>query len=1120
VELNELKKLVQNLSAQVAELKSHKPVRTNDVLQWRENLLKGIPVGPKDYDRLQVYGYVYKADQPDNYEKSSMLRALCATLYNISGDWKRIETVQIRSTWITYIDLLVFTAMGTKLTVLDPHVVISLGDYHWGIRGQLKTNIAIVFDVQDRYRFGTGTIWWYPKHSKTLVVRHPNGIDEEYDDLPYFYQKAHRLKEVSTKDTVVLVNDAKRANHRLRLKATNIRLPYMWRSFLYNTLGHIPGISRLWPVGNTVSISATAARLVSGFQYRGANYNVVSSELKKLAVFDEDNSDYFREFPGARKELWEDFYKCIAANQWHRSTNFRRITEHSDVMNVNQNYSPSSVWKYELGGALFAVSALGFGLSRFKLKPNIAPANVMQIFSSDTIRSVVANVVFAPVVEETLRFAAASTGWIGFLLHAGVVIAERVQAYVYAQPVIGTVPAADIAVNGGILHFLNFGLFKLLGAKAFPLTIGLHSAFNLIGHCSFATAEQPVIQAANLCRHGLAFLTAGLTLYGLYKYLKEKSDEVEWDVTENLVAARDGEFPIDTPEGIYRGVNTSVPRRKTANPVLQYTHSCRFKTTIRNDWIDNFSDSYFTRFWGYPFGDMPAKNNEIAFRACLRLVQFSPHIEEAFRTTQPPLARKIQKKIRTEKFGLKHECVAVDHLDVELMNVYLEHLRTDNPKRYKAIVLGLTEDLVLKDKTSLFAKGDECQLRYSLVEKDGVVMLVQEFKPRPIHDVATPWLKVLGPVVYHFQQKLKKQWNGLDITAIKGDVEYYVCYSASDPVLLGRVLDNWERNIPIPGTRVLIFVCGDDTACLISINGGSHVFQLETDFKNYDASQGLEILRIAFEVYRKEGMPEEAIYYLECLANNQLVMQDQALRVDGPIFTAKGPHRDTGGADTSLSNSVISAILMIYCLDLALHQDLNLLNETVCTKMAELGMELKYRELPQIDPNRIDYHFTFLKGWFMRDVAGRNIWVPLPSRLLKVGIFKRPLRFQFDIPRIRKVTDNVELMCQKLRLWQITTQYAPFAELPLFGAFIKAFGICPIETPEKYIYESDKLMYFQWDPENYREVRFDTDYALRKIIERYDLTQGDIRSLEKFIERSQANTIVYSRVWISLLSDY
>jgi hypothetical protein len=248
-------------------------------------------------------------------------------------------------------------------------------------------------------------------------------------------------------------------------------------------------------------------------------------------------------------------------------------------------------------------------------------------------------------------------------------------------------------------------------------------------------------------------------------------------------------------------------------------------------------------------------------------------------------------------------------------------------------------------------------------------------------------------------------------------------------------------------------------------------------------------------------------------------------RISGTLFEAKGAHRDTGGADTSLGNSIVTGVLMTYCLKPVVYSlvmrnvSITDLEEELFNRMIALGMYLK------IQPHKpiflkveitFTYTISFLKGMFVRSVEGHNIWIPLPSRILKVGVFKKDYWLEFRVPP--NSDWQVQHECMKLRLWQIAQQLAPFVDVPLLGAFVRRFG--GLKVDESLSIRKPHLMFMEWDNESYEGVKFDPGGILAAFVGRYSITPNQIEEFEEMILKSHYDSILVHPIQISLLIDY
>lgn len=312
---------------------------------------------------------------------------------------------------------------------------------------------------------------------------------------------------------------------------------------------------------------------------------------------------------------------------------------------------------------------------------------------------------------------------------------------------------------------------------------------------------------------------------------------------------------------------------------------------------------------------------------------------------------------------------------------------------------------------TVFMKADEVLLRRAVDPATGFT--VSEMKPRSIVAVDPYIVAVVGPYVYHAHMRLKELWSvnptPLFLTSLTaGPLRIRITYSSG---LSDIDLARWASlaEIQSPGTASII-VGGDDSAIIIVLRDG-RIVSLMGDFGFYDQSQGLGPLNFEYEVLTKVcGVPEiitSIMREVSYAAINVSVGQQAAIQIKRGQL---GAQRCTGGADTTLGNSIVNVGSQVMCA-YDLLEAATMFADGKADEAEDLIIQ-SFRDGPgfKMKPKFIKgvAGLDFLKGWFVpieplapSSFEGENeedwpvlayMWSPLPSRVLKAGKSLSPLK--------------------------------------------------------------------------------------------------------------------------------
>jgi len=156
----------------------------------------------------------------------------------------------------------------------------------------------------------------------------------------------------------------------------------------------------------------------------------------------------------------------------------------------------------------------------------------------------------------------------------------------------------------------------------------------------------------------------------------------------------------------------------------------------------------------------------------------------------------------------------------------------------------------------------------------------------------------------------------------------------------------------------------------------------------------------------------------------------------------------------------------------------------------ELGFSVKF--FPADDVCQL----TFLKGWFMRNPAGRVEWIPLPSACLKIGkLLNDPCKIvkTVTIDGIRRKATRGEAI--RVCAFALSQSYGCIPDdYPIFGAFLRVMrklGLSEEELP-KHLQES-------WKP-RLSSVSVSREVVLDNVLRRYGITVQEVVSVEALLE--------------------
>lgn len=373
---------------------------------------------------------------------------------------------------------------------------------------------------------------------------------------------------------------------------------------------------------------------------------------------------------------------------------------------------------------------------------------------------------------------------------------------------------------------------------------------------------------------------------------------------------------------------------------------------------------------------------------------------------------------------------------------------------------------------TLMLKTDEVLLKWWGIQMG--------MKGRCIANVS-PLVQVLvGPPIYAATQRLKKMWGMPDCDPqVRLPHPLWLTYGAA---MNDQDLSRWLATVMAYQGRLpeatFILVAGDDSL-VVHHHEGSTTFY-EADASMADQSESYGPLLTEYSVLHKLGVSHDITDILFRVAHAKYKARSQSGWA-ATIDRTSRPMRDTGGADTSLGNSIVFGLswkeVAARGYDLA--------------HFVVLGLRMKVRQTN--DPRAV----TFLKGMWYRTDREEFVWGPLPSRILKAGKSLKDPRVIY-----RKHGGRRDLRrAYELFAHDIAASYAGFVQVPILQAFVQRYaGSSPAlisqEEHEPWKVSSSGV---------YRDHKL---VNVHQVAQRYGLSDVDIGEMEEQLLNSEVLTFL------------
>jgi len=403
------------------------------------------------------------------------------------------------------------------------------------------------------------------------------------------------------------------------------------------------------------------------------------------------------------------------------------------------------------------------------------------------------------------------------------------------------------------------------------------------------------------------------------------------------------------------------------------------------------------------------------------------------------------------------------------VGTWLAHFDNAKRSKYTVLIMGLNQQTWTyyaehARKTSLFMKSNEI-----LFKTDELGQM--QLKPRVIINVHPKVQCLVGPVIWRVQQNMKMEWPMIPKICSQPELDYSISYAGA---ATDEDLSVWMDHALQMRHGFCLIVSGDDALAVGEMNGTHYV--IEGDASMYDQSQSIGPLSMGWRVCKKLGADDETIDLLSTLSYNTYTVEPRQ-REDASFFKINKrdrPLRDTGGADTSVGNSIVIALAWIFVLRVCCISGFALENMEKLFMFLGIKMKLK---LPTLNT------CTFLRGMWYHTTRG-YYWGPLPSRFLKMG---KSLK---DPRAIYKLKDYT-LAC-RYYLNDIAQSYKTFVSVPLIRTFVENFCF-----HKKQFHLLDRYQIQAADTTKPQLV----EEAYIALEEKYGITKKDWARVEKLIPR-------------------
>lgn len=275
-------------------------------------------------------------------------------------------------------------------------------------------------------------------------------------------------------------------------------------------------------------------------------------------------------------------------------------------------------------------------------------------------------------------------------------------------------------------------------------------------------------------------------------------------------------------------------------------------------------------------------------------------------------------------------------------------------------------------------------------------------------------------------------------------------------------------------SKNFLAVAGDDS--IFKITEPTWVDYGESDFSMFDQSQDEGPNSIAFAIWMKKlGFPLtliDSLIWIFAKGYKVAPRNARQLRIVG----SGGLQLPTGHTFTTVLNSLND----IFCYMSAFQQT----KFDFPTTASSLGFTAKVRTYGA------DYRpLTFLKGWWMKTDIG-HVWMPLPSAVLKIGKFMKPLKYFSD--------QNPIGICSTMI---VNSYFGIDRKYPILGDFLAVLdkfksGIGNLQEGAV----NENIFKPRLSIDSYT---LDVEYAVEMIYDRYELEDIDLLEIKDLYSKIQ-----------------
>lgn len=353
-------------------------------------------------------------------------------------------------------------------------------------------------------------------------------------------------------------------------------------------------------------------------------------------------------------------------------------------------------------------------------------------------------------------------------------------------------------------------------------------------------------------------------------------------------------------------------------------------------------------------------------------------------------------------------------------------------------------------------------------EIDGILTM----KPRAIQNLPALTHALMGGEARTFAADLHEIFDGR-VHDVGGVPVRIFFASGYDQKHLNVIADAIEEG------GVVFAMSGDDS--IIGWGGLRQEICGEGDQTAFDQSQDDGPMKFFMEpILRKMGRSEEFILMAYAACAEGYTIRKGRMTVKG----YGGVQMPTGVTTTTTFNSLSTLGSFVYFV----------MNRSRYATMAEsgkdLGFTVKYFAHDSLATA------TFLKGWWQKDVEGKNQWMPLPSAVVKLGkVLNDPVKITKVVRRGKKCYLSPEVAVRVCATALASSYGSVDPSYPVFGAFLemlKRLGT-RMNKPLASLQES-------WKPQ-LTGIPVNRESVLEAMEIRYGVTPEEVASVEELLRR-------------------